>query len=90
MHSPSQAPHRLRRQLPAVRVHGGQEVDARGGEEVEDVLVPGAPALTQVVGQSQQQLAPHHLVAVHVGHVLELRLHCEMTWNIRIRKGARE
>ncbi|MPC10342.1 hypothetical protein E2C01_002976 [Portunus trituberculatus] len=48
-----QVAHRVRRLLPAVRVHGGQQVDARSGEQVPDVLVPGAPTLTQVVGQLQ-------------------------------------
>lgn len=64
-------------------------MDARGGQQVEDVLVPGAPALTQVVGQPQEQLAPHHLVPVHVGHVLEFGFHCRVTRDTHVRQSER-
>ena len=64
--------------LPAVGVHGGHDVDARGVDELLDVCVAGV-LLTQVVDEAQEQLASHHLVTVHVTHILELGL----TWGER-------
>ena len=40
-------------------------------------LVSGQVGGAEVLGQVQQQLAAQHLVAMHVGDVLDLGLHCE-------------
>ena len=48
-------------------------MDARRVDEASEPSVD-AVAGRQVDGQRQQQLAADHLVAVHVGHVLELGL----------------
>lgn len=61
--------------LVAVRVHGGQDVDARVVDEARDAVVPGPVLLTQELAELDEQLAAQHLVAVHVAHILELRLH---------------
>ena len=45
-----------------------------GGDQLLDVGVPGQVGLTDVVRQVEQQLPAQHLIAVHVGHVLHLRL----------------
>ena len=60
--------------LETVRVHGGHEVDARVVDQVDDGLVALLVLVTQVLGQVDDQLPAHRLVAVHVADVLELRL----------------
>ena len=69
--------HRIGADLPSVGVHAGHEVDPGAVDQAPDVLVAGDVAVAEVLGQVQQQLAAQHLVAVHVGDVLDLGLHCE-------------
>ena len=40
-----------------------------------DLLVPGQVSLADVVGEVEEELPAQHLVTVHVGDVLHLRLH---------------
>lgn len=61
----------LVRHLIAVRIHRRQQMDARRAHQLRDALV-ACVVLAQVLGEQQQQLAADHLVAVHIGHVLEL------------------
>lgn len=61
--------------LVAIRVHGGQDVDARVVDQRCDPVVPSSILLTEKLGELNEQLAAEHFVAVHVAHVLELRLH---------------
>ena len=63
--------------LVAVRVHGGQDVDACVVDQPHDPLVSGPILLAQKLGELNEQLAAEHFVAVHVAHVLELWLHWE-------------
>lgn len=65
------------RHLVAVWVHGRQDVDAGGLQQLYDALVPAAEFLTQELGQLQQQLSAQHLVAMHVAHILDFWLHCK-------------
>lgn len=60
--------------LPSVRVHAGHEVDPGGVDESSDVLVARQVLGAEVVRQMEQQLTTKHLVAMHVGNVLHLRL----------------
>lgn len=66
--------------LVAVGVHGGQDVDARVMNQPHDPLVSGPVLLTEELGELDEQLPAQHLVAVHVAHVLELRLHWGRKW----------
>lgn len=59
----------------AVRVHGGQDVDACVVNKPRDPLVSGLILLAEKLGELNEELAAEHLVAVHVAHILELRLH---------------
>lgn len=59
----------------AVRIHGGQDVDACVVDQPGDPLVPRLILLAQELGELDEELAAQHLVAVHVAHVLELGLH---------------
>lgn len=61
--------------LVAIRVHGGQDVDARVVDQRRDPVVSSSVLLAQKLGELNEQLAAEHFVAVHVAHVLELRLH---------------
>ncbi len=70
--------YRIEGLLPAVGVHGRHDVDAGGGDEARHVLVALLVQLAHLDRQLQQQLATYHLVAVHVAHPLELRLHCNV------------
>ena len=63
------------RQLVAVGVHGGQDVDARAVDQRLHALVAQRVLGAQVLGQVDEQLAAEHLVTVHVAHQLDLRLH---------------
>lgn len=63
--------------LIAIGVHGGQDVDARVMDQPHDPLVSGSILLAQKLGELNEQLTAKHLIAVHVAHVLELRLHWE-------------
>ena len=54
-------------------------MDACVVDEVDDGLVALLVLVTQVLGQVDDQLPAHRLVAVHVADVLELRL----TWDQR-------
>lgn len=63
------------RQLVAVGVHGGQEVDARGVDQGLHALVAQRVLGAQVLRQVEEQLAAQHLIAVHVGDQLDLWLH---------------
>ena len=60
--------------LPAIRIHGGHDVNACFLEEVGDKVVALAVLVTQVDDEAQKQLLAQHLVAMHVAHVLELWL----------------
>ena len=62
--------------LPPVGVHAGHEVDPGVVDEPLDGLVAGEVALAEVVGEVEEHLAAKDLVAVHVGDVLHLGLHC--------------
>lgn len=68
--------HSVGADLPAVGVHAGHEVDPGAVDQVPDVLVAADVAVAEVLRQVEQQLAAQDLVAVHVGDVLDLRLHC--------------
>lgn len=57
--------------LVAVGVHAVEEVHPGAVHHLGHAVVV-AVALQQVLGEQQQHLLAHHLVAVHVGHVLEL------------------
>lgn len=50
-------------------------MDARVVDEVHDPGVPGSVLLAKELAELDEQLAAEHFVAVHVAHVLELRLH---------------
>lgn len=50
-------------------------MDARVVDEVHDAVVAGPVLLAEELAELDEQLAAEHLVAVHVAHVLELRLH---------------
>lgn len=63
--------------LVPIRVHGGQDVDARVVDQPRDPLVSGSVLLAQKLGELNEQLAAEHFVAVHVAHVLNLGLHWE-------------
>ena len=54
-------------------------MDARVVDQVDDGLVVLLVLVAQVLGQVDDQLPAHCLVAVHVADVLELRL----TWDKR-------
>lgn len=73
--------------LVAIGVHGGQDVDACVVDQPHDPMVSSSILLTEKLGELNEQLTAEHLVAVHVAHVLELRLH----WggNGEVRGGAR-
>lgn len=62
--------------LPSIRVHWRHDVDASVVNQLSHVGVTCLVGLTHVVRQLQQHLAPHHLIAMHIAHILELRL----TW----------
>lgn len=62
--------------LVAIRVHGGQDVDAGGVDEGLDALVSLQVLRAQELSQVDEQLAAQDFVSVHVGDVLDLRLHC--------------
>ena len=51
-------------------------MDAGVVHEVDDGLVALLVLVAQVLGQVDEQLSAHGLVAVHVGDVLKLRLTC--------------
>lgn len=76
--------------LVAVWVHGRQDVNARVLHQPDDALVPVAELLAQELRQLQQQLAAQHLVAVHVPHVLDFRLHCKREKNTQVDKKMRK
>ena len=62
----------------AIGVHGGHDVYACAVDQPGDLRV-AAIVMAQVFDEVQQQLAAHHLVAVHVAHMLELWL----TWRTK-------
>ena len=66
--------HNVGSSLPAVRVHAGEEMDPSGVDQSLDLLVPGQVSLADVVGEVEEELPAQHLVTVHVGDVLHLRL----------------
>lgn len=51
-------------------------MDARVMDKVHDPGVASPVLLAEELAELDEQLAAEHLVAVHVAHVLELRLHC--------------
>ena len=59
--------------LKSVWVHAGHDVDPGVVEEPADVVV-GLVVLDEVQDQVEHHLAADGLVAVHVGHVLYVRL----------------
>lgn len=61
--------------LVAIRVHGGQNVNARVMDQPHDPLVSGSVLLAEKLGELNEELTAEHFVAVHVAHVLELWLH---------------
>lgn len=65
--------------LVAVRVHGGQDVDACIIDQSRDPLVSSSILLTKKLGELNEQFTAQYFVAVHVPHVLELWLHWEGT-----------
>lgn len=66
--------------LVAVRVHGGQDVNAGVMDQPHDPLVSSSVLLAEELAKLNEQLAAEHFVAVHVAHVLELRLHWGRKW----------
>ena len=59
--------------LESVGVHGGHDVDARVVEQPADVVV-GLVVLDEVEDEVEHELPAHDLVAVHIGHVLDVGL----------------
>ena len=53
--------HRVGGNLPAVGVHGGEEVDPGVVHQLDGVLVPGQVGVAQVVGQVEQELTAEYL-----------------------------
>jgi len=62
-----------REEGPTVGVHRGQDVDVHVVDDVPDALLAVVLG-TEVMDQVEGQLAPHHLVTMHVGDVLQLDL----------------
>ena len=60
--------------LPAVWVHAGEEMYPGGVDQLLDLLVPGQVGGADVMSEVEEQLPAQHLVTVHVGDVLHLRL----------------
>lgn len=52
-------------------------MDARVMDQRCDPVVSSSILLTEKLGELNEQLTAEHFVAVHVAHVLELRLHWE-------------
>lgn len=73
----------------AVRVHGGQDVDACVMYQPHDAMVPSPVLLAEELGELNEQLAAEHFVAVHVAHVLKLRLHWRGN-RVRLDGGGQE
>lgn len=65
-------------------------MDARVVDEVHDAVVPSPVLLTEEPAELDEQLAAEHLVAMHVAHVLELRLHCGRVRRVSAGGGGRE
>ena len=66
-------------QLVSIGVHGGHDVYAGA---VDEILVLGSALLVLLahdVDEFEQNLAAHHLVAMHVTHVFKLGLLCKIT-----------
>lgn len=76
--------------LVAVRVHGGQDVDARVVDQPRDPLVSGPILLAHELAQLDEQFTAEHFVAVHVPHVLELRLHWGGSEEAEVKKSHAE
>lgn len=64
--------------LIPIGVHRGHDVNARVIHQVGDFRV-GTVIAAQVLDQVEHQLSADHLVSVHVGDVLKLRL----TWHFK-------
>lgn len=62
--------------LVSVGVHGGQEVDAGVGDQLDDALVPSLVLLADVLHEVEQQLPAQYLVPMHPCNVAELWLSC--------------
>lgn len=54
-------------------------MDARVVDKFDDGVVALLVLVAQVLGQVDEQLSAHRLVAVHIGDVLELGLTCRNT-----------
>lgn len=59
----------------AIGVHGGQDVDACVMYQPHDAVVTSPVLLAEELGELNEQLTPEHFVAMHVAHILKLRLH---------------
>lgn len=60
--------------LIAIRVHGGQQVNAHLSEQPGHPWVPSQELMAQELHQEQKQLPPQGLIPMHAGHVAYLRL----------------
>ena len=70
-------------ELPAVGIHRGHDVDACGVEELADVHVAIVVLVTQVISQLENQFSSHGFIAMHVGHILKLRLTCNEKYSLK-------
>ena len=77
--------------LPSVRVHAGEEMNSGGVDQLLHLSVPFQVRLADMMGEVEEEFSPEHLmtrdqrtshppdsshlVAVHIGDVLHLRLH---------------
>lgn len=61
----------------SVGVHGRQEMDAGLGHQPDNALVAPLVLPAEVLHEVEDQLPAQGLIAVHPGHVAELRLPCQ-------------
>lgn len=60
--------------LPSVRIHRRHQMDPSRVDEFDDVLIILKIFGAEMVGEFEQEFPAQHLVPVHVGYVLELRI----------------
>lgn len=64
-------------------------MDACVMDQPHDAMVPSPVLLAEELGELNEQLAAEHFVAVHVAHVLKLRLHWRGN-RVRLDGGGQE
>lgn len=60
--------------LKAVRVEGRHDVDSSAVDQFNNCLVALLVLVAQVLGQENEQLPSHSLIAVHIPNVFKFRL----------------